>query len=87
MMNASGSFGLLGFSMMPGVVVVVVLGGIWLYRRLEVGPPQRGALDGSWDASTSSGDPAVSRLRERHTAGDIDDEEYERRLSALTYWR
>jgi len=29
---------------------------------------------------------AQSRLRGRYATGEIDDEEYERRLSALTYW-
>jgi uncharacterized membrane protein len=85
MMNASGSFGLLGFLMMLGVVVAVVLGGLWLYRRLEVGPRQRRTLDSPRHTSSPSGDPALTRLRERYAAGDIDDEEYERRLSALTY--
>ncbi len=36
--------------------------------------------------SAPASDAAQSRLRERYAAGEIDDEEYERRLSALTYW-
>lgn len=29
---------------------------------------------------------ARDRLRERYAAGEIDDEEYERRLATLTHW-
>ena len=86
MMNASGSFGLLGLLMMAVALVVVVLGGLWLYCRLEVGPRQRRALDSTRHTSSPSGDPALTRLRERYAAGDINDEEYERRLSALKFW-
>ena len=86
MMNASGSFGLLGVLMIVIALVGMVLGGVWLSRRLEKGPRQRGALDSSRDTSTPSGDQALTRLRERYAAGDIDDQEYERRLSALKFW-
>ena len=38
------------------------------------------------DTSAPASDVAQSRLRGRYATGEIDDEEYERRLSALTYW-
>ena len=97
MMNASGSFGLLGLLMMTVTAVALILGGVWLYHRFEAGPEQRPALDSPRETSspaldspretsTPAGDPALTRLRERYAAGDINDEEYERRLSALKFW-
>lgn len=57
------------------VVVVAVLGSVWLVRRLRAG----GA-----DTESVGGDGALHRLRQRYAAGEIDDEEYQRRLAALT---
>jgi uncharacterized membrane protein len=88
MMNGSSSFGLLLALAMLAVLAVVVFGGVRLYHRLAAPRPQRTALPHTAPprAATPSGDPALIRLRERYAAGEIDDEEYERRLSALTYW-
>jgi len=60
------------------LLALAVLGGIWLVRRLRDEPAASPSL---------SGDAAGNKLRERYAAGEIDDEEYERRLSALTHWR
>jgi putative membrane protein len=83
MMNGAGSLGLLMPLLMLAALVALVLGGVWLYRRVAAPSPDRRALD---PAAAPSGDPALRRLRERYAAGEIDDQEYERRLSALTYW-
>ena len=83
MMNGSSSFGLLLSLVMLAALAVVVFGGVRLYHRLAAPRPDRAALPHS---ATPSGDQALTRLRERYAAGEIDDEEYERRLSALTYW-
>jgi len=83
MMNGMGSWGLLMLLAMLAVLALAVLGGVWLYRRLNDGRPDRTATTGR---SAPASDAAQSRLRERYAAGEIDDEEYERRLSALTYW-
>jgi uncharacterized membrane protein len=93
MMNGSSSFGLLLALAMLAVLAVVVVGGVRLYHRLAAPRPHRTALPHTAllhtalsRTATPSGDPALIRLRERYAAGEIDDEEYERRLSALTYW-
>ncbi len=72
--------GLWGLLMLVAVLVVVglaVVGGIWLFRRLR---------DEGTATPAITGDAAGHTLRERYAAGEIDDEEYERRLSALTHW-
>ncbi len=83
MMNGMGSWGLLMALTMLAVLALAVLGGVWLYRRLTEGRTDRAATTGR---SAPASDAAQSRLRERYAAGEIDDEEYERRMSALTYW-
>lgn len=60
------------------MLVLAVLGSVWLFRLLR--------QDGADVASAASGDTARELLRRRYAPGEIDDEEYERRLSALT-WR
>ena len=70
-------------AMLAGLAVVA-FGGVWLYRQLSDRSAHRSAVANT--ASTGL-DPAQQRLRERYAAGDIDDDEYERRLSALTHWR
>lgn len=56
---------------------LAVVGGVSVYRRLRTGQAGISAVgsDTAWD-----------RSRERYAAGEIDDEEYERRLAALTHW-
>jgi uncharacterized membrane protein len=83
MMNGSSSFGLLLALTMLAPLAVVVFGGVRLYHRLAAPQSHRTALP---HTATPSVDPALTRLCERYAAGEIDDEEYERRLSALTYW-
>jgi len=89
MSTGTGLWGLLmGLTMLAGLALAV-LGALWLYQRLG---------DTRTDTRTETaaipsgptppvGDRAVGRLRERYAAGEIDDDEYERQLSALTHWR
>lgn len=65
-------------------LALVALGGVWLYHQLTDHPAGRSPRAVGGGAAL---DPAQLRLRERYAAGDIDDQEYERRLSALTHWR
>jgi uncharacterized membrane protein len=86
MTGTMGSWGLLIMMVMLVVLVLAVLGGVWLYRRLsnpDTGRAHHAALAGGGPAGR---DPAHRRLRERYSAGEIDDDEYERRLSALNHW-
>lgn len=59
------------------LLVLAALGTVSVYRRLRT---RQG------DVAAVGGDTARDRLRERYAAGEIDDEEYERRLSTLTHW-
>lgn len=70
-----GLWGLLAVLVLIAVLVFAALGSVWLIRRL------RG--DGKPVVGT---DAARETLRHRYATGEIDEEEYERRLSALT-WR
>ncbi|MBW0108051.1 SHOCT domain-containing protein [Pseudonocardia sp. KRD-182] len=64
------------------LLVLATLGSVWFYRRL------RGRQsDGAAVAGRDEQDTATRRLRERFAAGEIDEQEYESRLSALTHWR
>lgn len=63
------------------LLVLATLGSVWFYRRL------RGRPDGTKAAGRDDEDAAMRRLRERFAAGEIDEQEYESRLSALTHWR
>ncbi|MGH3980427.1 MAG: SHOCT domain-containing protein [Pseudonocardiaceae bacterium] len=60
------------------VLALAVLGSVWLIRSLKGASTPRGAAE----------DDGAARalLRSRYAAGEIDDEEFERRLAALT-WR
>jgi putative membrane protein len=58
------------------VLVLAVLGSVWLWRQLR-GDQGR--------TSTTAADAARDTLRKRYAAGEIDDQEYQRRLSALSY--
>jgi len=72
-----GLGGLLGFLTLVAVVGLAVLGGMWLARRGRT-------TDGGTHAV--HGDAARDRLRQRYAEGELDEEEFERRLAALT-WR
>ncbi len=74
-MTGMGIFGFLVIITVIAVLVAAVLGSVWLWRRLR-----RNATP------VSSTDAARDALRERYATGEIDDEEFERRLAALT-WR
>lgn len=63
---------------------LVAMGVIWIYRQLSDRPTHTRTM--ATTAPTEL-DPAQQQLRTRYAAGDIDDDEYERRLSALTHWR
>lgn len=81
MMTGMGGWGLVMFLAMVSLLVLAVLGGVSVYRWLR-GPRADGiARPGGAD------DPALRRLRERFAAGEIDEQEFETRLSALTHWR
>jgi putative membrane protein len=78
MMAGMGLWALLVIVAVVTVVLVAVLGSVWLTRRLR--------QDAAVSTVTTEPDNARELLRRRYAAGEIDDEEYERRLSALT-WR
>lgn len=65
------------------VLVVAVLAGVWLVRRLRADRSGVELSAGGGVAEHGSGGPALDVLRHRYAAGEIDDEEYERRLSTL----
>jgi uncharacterized membrane protein len=73
---AMGWWGALLFLAVVAILTVAILGGLWLLRRTS-GQDDRTVLMDS--------DPARDRLRERYASGEIDDEEYERRLTGLTW--
>ncbi len=79
MMTGFGSYGLLSSLVMLITLAVLVLAGVWLYRQLTTPRPNPTSLE------HTPGDQALTRLRERYAVGD-NDEEYERRLTALSYW-
>lgn len=78
MMVGMGMWALIVLVTLLAILLLVVLGSIWLFRRLRQDDPDRRAGRGE--------DTARELLRRRYAAGEIDDEEYERRLAVLT-WR
>lgn len=72
MMAGMGVAVLLVAAVLVAVLVLAVLGSIWLVRRLRAGTPVTG----------KPADPAET-LRRRYAAGEIDDDEFERRSAAL----
>lgn len=78
MMVGMGLWALLLLVVLVAVLVLAILGSVWLFRQLRWGGPDRRGVPGDGTAR--------DLLRRRYAAGEIDDEEYERRLAALT-WR
>lgn len=76
MMAAMGIWVLLLIATLLAVLVFSVLGSIWLVRRLRQG------VGGS--PLSQDRDSALDTLRRRYASGEIDDDEYKRRLSALS---
>jgi len=72
MMAAMGIWAFLLIVTLLAVLVVAVLGSVWLVRRLRQ------------DDEATAGDGAYEVLRRRYAAGEIDDDEYRHRLTALT---
>ena len=83
MCGTSVGMGLSGLMVMLTVVAVLALVGVWLVRGLRT----EGGDVNRLGAGSVDSDPARELLRRRFAAGEIDDAEYERRLSALTWWR
>ncbi len=75
MMAAMGIWALLLIATLLAVLVLSALGSVWLVRRLR--------QDVGGSPVSPNGDSAHDTLRQRYAAGEIDDDEYERRLSAL----
>jgi putative membrane protein len=82
MSDGMGLWGLVMSLTMLAALALTVLGAVWLYQRLTITHTDATAIP-----IGPSGDAAQTRLRERYASGEIDDEEFERRLSALKYWR
>lgn len=70
--------------MLVGLTLVLLLFAIPLVLLYQFFRPSSGDDSPSSESSPSArDDPALQRLRERYANGDIDDEEYERRLRRL----
>ena len=76
MMAAMGIWVFLVITTLLAILVFSALGSVWLVRRL------RQDVGGFTVARRS--DSARDTLRQRYAAGEIDDDEYERRLSTLS---
>jgi putative membrane protein len=75
-MAGMGVWGAFGVLAVLAVVAVVVLGLPWGARSSGI------TRDGT---SAVGGDPARDTLRRRYAEGQIDEEEFERRLTSLTW--
>lgn len=82
MMAGMGIWMLVVVLTVVALLVLAVLGSVRLYRRLRGPQP-----DGAMAVTRDDEDTAMRKLRERFAAGEIDEQEYESRLSALTHWR
>lgn len=76
MMAAMGIWAFLVIATLLAILGFSVLGSIWLVRWLR--------RDAGGSAVPRNSDNAHDTLRQRYAAGEIDDEEYERRLSTLS---
>jgi uncharacterized membrane protein len=82
MMAGMGLWGLLVLLTVVALLALAVLGSVWFYRQLRGRPSAGGTAVAGGDE-----DSATRRLRERFAAVEIDEQEFETRLSALTHWR
>jgi uncharacterized membrane protein len=76
MMGAMGIWAFLAILTLLAVLVVAVLGSVWLLRKLredDDGSPMAPDVEQS----------AYEVLRRRYASGEIDENEYERRLAVL----
>jgi uncharacterized membrane protein len=80
-----GLGGLSGFLTLIAVLALAGLGGAWLARRGKTPHNVTDSANGG-DTHAVRGDAARDRLRQRYAEGEMDEEEFERRLAALT-WR
>lgn len=87
MMAGMGLWTLLLIVTVVAVLVAAVLAGVWLVRGLRGDRSAANrAAGGAELAETAPDNGAREVLRRRYAAGEIDEEEYERRLAGLT-WR
>lgn len=75
MMSAMGIWAFLAILTLLAVLIVAVLGSVWLLRKLreDDGSPMASDVEQS----------AYEVLRRRYASGEIDQNEYERRLAVL----
>ncbi len=76
MMAAMGIWAFVVIATVAAVLVAAVLGSVWLVRRLRP--------DGGNPAVIRDGADAAEILRQCYAAGEIDDDEYQRRRSTLS---
>ena len=76
MMAAMGIWVFFMIATLLAILVFSVLGSVWLVRRLR--------QDVGGSAVSRNSDSAYDTLRQRYAAGEIDDDEYERRRSTLS---
>ena len=72
----------LGVVFWGGLIVLIVLGIRWLLRHDSPGP--RGPDGGPGPAAGTPPEDPLEILRRRYAAGEIDDEEYQRRRKTLS---
>lgn len=83
MMGAMGAWGFLLLATLLVVLVATVVAGVWLVRRIL--RDRDDEPDGSHDAvGPGSGADPLDTLRQRYAAGEIEEDEYQRRRSMLS---
>jgi uncharacterized membrane protein len=66
------------------VVALLVVGAVWLVRRLMEGPPTTAVAAPGGGGSTQVSDPAVAELRLRYARGEIERDAYLQSFADLT---